>query len=277
MKVPAPTAEIKYWRSERFFNIGLASYTLMHHSFPRHFHEHYVIELVIQGADKYYCNGKTITASPNELVFINPGEVHTGSTLFDTRLHYYSISPRRNELQHVASILERSLPRDFSFQHSLLRQPQLAYKMLLLFHAVQTSCTESLECEELFLDFMNALIDNASYASNDNFKTQRKDIRIQQLIDRMHASFTESLSLQQMAEQVRISPFYLIRLFRTATGLSPYEYLLNLRIEHAKQLLQKGHGVQDAALEAGFYDASHFNRLFRKISGTTPKIFRSSK
>ena len=102
-------------------------------------------------------------------------------------------------------------------------------------------------------------------------------MRVQQLIDFIHASFTEQISLQQMAEQVRTSPFYLIRLFKAATGLSPYEYLLVLRIEHAKQLLEKGYAVQDAALESGFYDASHFNRLFRKVSGANPKIFRPSK
>ena len=147
MKLPAPKAEIKYWKSDQFFNIGLASYTLMHHSFPRHFHEHYVIELVVQGADKFYCNGKTITAVSKELVFINPGEVHTGSTLHGIPLHYYSISPDRNEFEHIASILERSLPQDFSFQYSLLYQPQLAHKMLLLFHSVQSSCRESLRSE----------------------------------------------------------------------------------------------------------------------------------
>ena len=80
-----------------------------------------------------------------------------------------------------------------------------------------------------------------------------------------------------MAEQINVSPFHLIRLFKNATGLSPYEYLLSLRMEHAKQLLQKGYSVKQAAWKAGFYDTSHFNRLFRKVSGTNPKIFRSSK
>ena len=277
MKISAPTVEIKYWKAEQFFNVGLATYKLTHHSFPRHFHEHYVIELVVLGADKFYCDGKTYTATPGELVFINPGEVHTGNTAFNTPLHYYSISPNRNELQQIASMLERSLPQDFSFQYTLSHQSELAHKMLLLFHAVQSPWTESLQYEELFLDCMSVLIDNASSAPDNNFKPSTKDVRIQQLIDFMHASFIEPLSLQQMAEQVRISPFHLIRLFRAATGLSPYEYMLILRTEHAKQLLHKGYRVQDAAWKAGFYDASHFNRMFKKVSGTTPKIFRSSK
>src|SRR6478609_1333850 len=139
MKISAPVVEIKYWRAEQFFNVGLASYKLTHHSFPRHFHEHYVIELVVDGADKFYCNGKTHTATRGELVFINPGEVHTGSTIADASLHYYSISPDKNELQQIASMLERSLPQDFSFQYTLSHQPELAHKMQLLFRVVQSS------------------------------------------------------------------------------------------------------------------------------------------
>src|SRR5580765_5629479 len=131
MKTPLPTVEIKYWRSEQFFNVGLASYSLTHHSFLRHFHEHYVIELVLQGADKFYCDGKTHTASTNELVFINPGEVHTGSTVSDQPLHYYSISPGRDDLQHIASLLEKPLPRDSCFENSLWTQSLPAHKMLL--------------------------------------------------------------------------------------------------------------------------------------------------
>ena len=274
MKIPAPASEIKYWRVEQFFNIGFASYSLAHHSFPRHFHEHYVIELVTQGADQFYCNGKMLTAAPNELVFINPGEVHTGSTV-DRPLHYFSISPSRNDLQGVAATLEKSLPQDFHFGNSLSVRPGLAHKMLLLFSTLESEEKDSMQYEELFLDFMSDLIDNA--CNDENIKRNTKDLRVQQLIDFMRTSFSEPLSLQQMAELVRVSPFYLIRLFRAATGLSPYEYLLVLRTEHAKELLQKGFSVQDAAWESGFYDSSHFNRAFKKMSATTPKIFRSSK
>ena len=75
MNVRHPIAKIKHWRSDRLLNVGFSSYSLTHHSFPRHFHEHYVIQLVVQGTDKFYCSGNTYDAAANEIVFINPGEV----------------------------------------------------------------------------------------------------------------------------------------------------------------------------------------------------------
>lgn len=277
MKAAAPLTEIKYWKKDSFFNAGLASYKLAHHCFPRHFHEHYVIELVVKGADQFYCDGKTHMANPHQIVFINPGEVHTGSTVSDSELHYYSISPSGASLQQIAASAGKSLHNDFCFQQALTDQPLLVHKMLALFRALESSDTETLYYEELFFDFMDAAMAGASFMQDNAAIKYKKDIRISMLIDFIRGSFKESVSLQQMAEQVNISPVHLVRLFKAATGLSPYEYLLVLRMEHAKQLLQKGHSVQDAAWESGFYDASHFNRLFRKISGATPKVFRSSK
>jgi AraC-like DNA-binding protein len=277
MKAAAPITKITYWQSKELCNIGFASYTLEHHSFPRHFHEHYVIELVVQGADQFYCNGKTQTAISNELVCINPGEVHTGSTAYDHPLCYYSIYPGKRELQQIASLLEIILPTDFCFQQLLSSQPQLATKMRLLFETILSVNPEAMQCEELFLDLMHPLLENIGSNANGHFKALTKDVRIQHLIDYIHTSFTEPLSLQHMAAHINVSPYHLIRLFKSATGLSPYEYLLSLRMEYAKQLLQKGYSVKHAAWKAGFYDTSHFNRLFRKVSGTNPKVFRSSK
>lgn len=277
MKAAIPLTEIKYWKKESFFDTGLASYKLSHHSFPRHFHEHYVIELVVRGADQFYCDGKMYMAAPHQIAFINPGEVHTGSTVSDNELHYYSVSPSGKSLQQIAALSGESLHNDFRFQHALTDQPLLVNKMLALFKALESPGTETLRCEELFIDFMNAAISNPSDITYRDGIKRGKDARILTLIDFMRGSFKKSLSLKQMADEANISPVHLVRLFKAATGLSPYEYLLVLRTEYAKLLLQKGHSVQDAAWESGFYDASHFNRLFRKISGATPKVFRSSK
>jgi len=273
MNVRHPIAKIKHWRSDRLLNVGFSSYSLTHHSFPRHFHEHYVIQLVVQGTDKFYCNGNTYDAAANEVVFINPGEVHTGSTMGANTLVYCSLSPTREQIQQIAGILEKPLPNDFCFNHPVSRPSRLANKMRSLFHAIEQNA-QSILSEELFFDVMNDLLDNGKRSDTPSI---RSDARVKELINVMRDSFTEPLTLQRMSELVRISPFHLIRLFKTSTGLSPYEYLVTLRVEHARKLLTEGRTVQDAALESGFYDTSHLNRMFKKVSGSTPKNFRSSK
>jgi mannose-6-phosphate isomerase-like protein (cupin superfamily) len=98
--------QFQLWRSEQLFNIDFASYSLSHHRFSKHFHDHYVIELVVKGMDTFYCAGKTYTATNNQLVFINPGEVHTGSTMEDTPLSYFSLYPDKKTILAIAEALE---------------------------------------------------------------------------------------------------------------------------------------------------------------------------
>lgn len=271
-----PANEFKLWRSDQLFNIDFASYTLTHHQFSKHFHDHYVIELVVNGRDSFYCSGKTYTAEKNQFAFINPGEVHTGSTVADTPLQYYSLYPDQKSMMGIATQLEIVLPHDVHFQRPVMAQPLLAKKFINLFHSFYVFPDDKFFQEEIFFDCMHALLKCTNH-KDPSSSTNKKDRRVQLLIDYIRSHFHEEISLQQLASLVNLNPFHLVRVFKKITGLSPYEYLLIIRSEHARQLLRSGYKVQDAALEAGFYDTSHFNRVFRKIAGMSPKSFRLSK
>jgi AraC-like DNA-binding protein/mannose-6-phosphate isomerase-like protein (cupin superfamily) len=276
VKATTPHTQFSLWRTEQLFNIDFASYTLSHHSFPRHFHDHYVIELVVNGADRFYCDGKNYTAENNQLVLINPGEVHTGSTVSDIPLQYYSLYPDKKTLQQIAASLDILLPSDFNFQRSLLNRSLLTEKFRELFDSFASE-NGLLQQQELFFDCMQDLLQPTSGSNYSSASPLQKDSRAQLLIDFLYSHHKENISLQQLADLARLNPFHLVRLFKKTTGLSPYNYLLILRIEHARKLLRKGFKVQDAATESGFYDASHFNRIFYRMTGTTPKSFRLSK
>ncbi len=273
MKPASPLTVFTLLRSEHLFNIDFAFYNLSHHSFCRHFHDHYVVEFVVNGADKFYCDGKTYTAENNQLVLINPGEVHTGSTIKDTPLHYFSMYPDKNNLRQIADSLHIHLPWDFRFAKTVLDYPTLIIKFGKLFDSLRSD-EDLLQQEEYFFDCMRALLCQRPRESNDSYKY---DARVQVLIDYIRTHFKEDLSLQDMAHLARLNPFHLSRLFKKTTGVSPYEYLVITRTEHARQLLRKGYRVQQAAIDSGFYDTSHFNRSLRKITGTSPRSFLSSK
>lgn len=269
----APHTQLTLWRSESLYNIDFAAYSLSNHHFPRHFHDHYVIELVLNGIDSFYCNGRNYKASDSQMVFINPGEVHTGSTVSHTPLNYFSFYPDGKALTQIAELINIKLPADFNFGQVVLPYSSITEKFRQLYYTMGSS-KSSLRQQEIFIDCMQTLLQQPG---NKADTVDKKDKRVEILTDFIHTYFKEDITLQQMAELVRLNPFHLIRVFKKATGLSPYEYLLIVRTEYSKQLLRKGYKVQDAALDSGFYDASHFNRMFRRIAATSPKTFRSSK
>ncbi len=85
----------------------------------------------------------------------------------------------------------------------------------------------------------------------------------------------EEISLRLVSQSVNTSAFYFCKMFKQATGLTFTDYLARVRIEKVKNLLQNPHKrISEAAFEAGFQSLSQFNRVFRKIAGEAPTVWR---
>lgn len=85
----------------------------------------------------------------------------------------------------------------------------------------------------------------------------------------------EELSLSQVASAVNMSAFYFCKVFKKSTGMTFTDYLARIRVEKVKNLLLNPHKrVSEAAYEAGFQSLSQFNRVFRRIAGESPTVFR---
>lgn len=88
--------------------------------------------------------------------------------------------------------------------------------------------------------------------------------------------FTEELTLGRISAAVHVSAFYFCKLFKQATGLTFTDFLSRQRIELAKNRLLNPHlRVSEIAFEVGFQSLTHFNRVFRKITGMSPTKFRA--
>lgn len=86
----------------------------------------------------------------------------------------------------------------------------------------------------------------------------------------------QDLSLRQVAQAVNTSAFYFCKMFKQSTGLTFTDYLARVRVEKVKNLLLNPHKrISEAAFEAGFQSLSQFNRVFRKITGEAPTVWRS--
>jgi AraC-like DNA-binding protein len=103
--------------------------------------------------------------------------------------------------------------------------------------------------------------------------------RLAAALDYIDSHFSDpDLSLPKVARSLRISPRYLQRLLKSS-GTCFRAHVIELRLKHAFTLLTAENSINvricNIALQAGFYDASHFNRLFRSRFGDTPKGVRA--
>src|SRR5262249_28265991 len=99
---------------------------------------------------------------------------------------------------------------------------------------------------------------------------------LRRVIERMRC-FSSDLSLQALANESGYSRVHFVRMFRAATGYSPHNYLLNLKLERARELLRNPSiSLIDIALDCGFSSHSHMSRIFHKFVGVTPSAYRRS-
>ncbi|MEM6503084.1 MAG: AraC family transcriptional regulator [Cyanobacteria bacterium P01_C01_bin.89] len=102
--------------------------------------------------------------------------------------------------------------------------------------------------------------------------------QLRQVIDYIEASLNQDIKLADLAGLIDISQFHFSRLFKQSLGLSPHRYLLQQRLEKAKQLLKNTDRlIIDIALECGFNNHSHLSKQFKQMTGVTPKVFRASQ
>jgi AraC family transcriptional regulator len=96
-----------------------------------------------------------------------------------------------------------------------------------------------------------------------------------QVLDYIHDHFNQPIKLADLAALLDISPFHFSHLFKQSMGIAPYQYLLQQRIERAKQLLkQTDRSITEIALLCGFNSHSHLSKQFRQITTMTPNAYR---
>ena len=100
---------------------------------------------------------------------------------------------------------------------------------------------------------------------------------LRRCIDFIQANLSGAIHLDDLARESGMSPSHLIRSFRQSTGKSPYQYVLELRTNRAKSLMQdKRLGFTEIALNSGFANQHHLSRIFRKLVGITPSRYRAN-
>lgn len=99
---------------------------------------------------------------------------------------------------------------------------------------------------------------------------------IENALHYIHTHYRSSLTREEIASHVYLHPDYFAKLFKQKIGKSLTDYINELRINMAKQLLlETDYSISAVALEAGFENISYFSTLFKKYTGTTPNHYRT--
>ncbi len=182
----------------------------------------------------------------------------------------------------IARVARETLTKNPSALELLLgfrmRDPQLeAIAMLLFTELQQENPGNRLYIESLSNILAVHLLRQYTTAKPDVpiYEGGLSQRQLMQVLDYINDYLHQDIKLTDLAALLDMSQYHFSYLFKQATGISPYQYLLQQRIERAKQLLkQSDRSIADIASTCGFNSHSHLSKQFRQLTGTTPKAYR---
>jgi AraC family transcriptional regulator len=99
--------------------------------------------------------------------------------------------------------------------------------------------------------------------------------RLRRVTELVQAKMEDDLTLDELAESVGLSTAHFSQMFRKSTGQSPHQFVLQYRVDRAKEMLRAAETrVLDVALACGFKTQQHFARVFRRMCGASPMEYR---
>ncbi|QNK61009.1 AraC family transcriptional regulator [Pedobacter sp. PAMC26386] len=254
---------INSWKNSCLDSINYTSGENFKHSFPDHFHEEYTIGVAVKGIQRFDLMEKSFFVEPLSVFLIRPGQLHAHYPIADLGWSFKSIylSPDLMTylLQH-AGIQERH-----SF-NPIIQDQSLAQEFLKL-HEQKTAPKE-----KEFGAFLVNLYQRLA-VSDDEPSTVLVPNKIIDITTYLSEQLNHKLNLDQLSVRFQVDKFQLIRQFKKHKGVTPNTYLTILRIEKARKLMNLHYPIVEAALEAGFYDQSHFHHSFLHYTGVTPGSF----
>ncbi|AYC41713.1 AraC family transcriptional regulator [Streptomyces griseorubiginosus] len=241
------------------------------HVYAPHAHDEYTIGVCVGGSEIIDYRGGHIRTGPGSIVVLAPGEMHTGGPGTKTDGYAYRALYAEVPLLQDGST---GLPH---FREPLIDDPELG-AALRLAHTELSACPDPLETESRLPWLLTALSCRHSTARvTDCVITGAGADAVARMVrDRLADELLAPPSLADLATDLGMSRYQLLRVFRTAMGIPPYAWLAQYRVNRARCLLESGLRPAEVAGAVGFADQAHLTRWFRRVLGVTPAAYRNS-
>ncbi|WP_244852842.1 AraC family transcriptional regulator [Bacillus sp. J14TS2] len=262
--------KVVFWKSKHFESMDCLHATYIDHAFSKHAHSEFAIGVIENGVEGFHHKGETRFGMKNNLVVINPEEIHTGYSAQNGGYTYRMIYPEKTLIEKMLGIENATDKSHLFFKQVIMTDPEIVHLFLDLHYTLEYSNSE-LEQKEKFLLFFNVLLEGFAERSLRHIKGfSLPQQRIRRVKDYIHEYYHENITLSELSKITGLSEYQFARTFTKQCGISPHVFLSQVRIENAKKLLEQGFAISEAAVDVGFVDQSHFSRRFKKALGITP-------
>ncbi|MGL5646567.1 MAG: AraC family transcriptional regulator [Clostridium sp.] len=247
-----------------------------------HFHPFTEIFYITEGMGSFQLDDEWINVSSGDLIFINPNCLHTEkSTISNNPLEYIVLGIDNISLKDLSSNNKAfdSFKENKSYNIFQYKNDEHIINLLnaLISELDEKKPYHEISCKSLLTLLMVYILrssKNDLKITKDSKLLNLECMKIKNYID---SNYPQNITLDFLAELSYLNKFHLVHTFTKQIGTSPINYLINKRIEEAKNLLVTTNlSIRDISSVVGFSNSSYFSCTFKKIVGTSPKQYKTS-
>lgn len=257
------------------FYLGIANCPI---SFPSGQHTHKDFEFMMPINDNVFVkiDNQLILMEKQKMIPFNSGQYHGPGENASIINGFLCISCEKEYLEKICySIFNKY---EIWFENVCFNLPIEMRFLLSLF--AEESLGKQTGYKFMLENFSNMILSYIlrTAPSNMTSKPDKKfyDTRnIKKAIDFLKEYYNSEFSLNEVSQIAGLSPYHFIRVFKSQTRKTPYEFLMDIKIEKAKELLCMNYtNITEVGISCGFNNPSHFSYIFRKKTGISPSEYR---
>lgn len=250
-----------------------------------HSHDHLEIAFILSGCGRYRIGGKLYDVEEGDLLILNPHVPHQGlvkdkenpaTEFFVGAAELWLQGYEENTLP---------IPEEGPILHTQGEMRQKLFRLCISMEAEKSAGWEGryfmmkTYMMQMILLVLKNRMEPVEITEGRSFESVNKKYVVEQILDYFEDHYAEKISLDRIADNMYLSPFYISRIFKSEVGDTPIRHLINIRLEKAMELLQSGFSgsIQEAAARVGYEDAYHFSKLFKKRYGYPPSQVKRIK
>lgn len=256
------------------------------------------IKTTLKGREVYEVSGMPMAVDEGSYLVLNNNQPYASHIYSDKEVESFCIFFRDGLEQEVAAPLNHShealldYPLDnhisppIFFQSLRQHHPVLSLQIKQLHTGITSGIASQLWLDEECNSIMEALlhIHRQVFSETERLPFVKQATRVEiykrlcRAKDYIESCYDEPISLTLLAEVACLSRHHFLRLFKEAFKSTPHKYLTNVRLQHARKLIEeKGYRVAHACFLVGFENQSSFSRLFKHRFGRSPRTMRPSR
>lgn len=246
-------------------------------AFEQHWHDRLELHLVKNGSLELCCNEQNILVNANELSIISPTMLHSGksgSNGYECYVIMFEVTDLYNETVSAKQYIEPIINGKIRFKYKTDNSEivQVANKIVEM--QLNNKNYHPLETVGCLYRLLGLLCEHC--IDNNNTSPQIFE-KFNNVINYINSNYTKSITSSSISKQFGYDKSYFCRKFKKETGITVSGYIKTLRLEYARNLLEKTEkSIRQIAMSSGFIDTAYFTNCFKSIYKLSPTKYRNT-